>query len=229
MNTTPRPRRTVRSFVKRTGRLTPAQQRAMQELWPRYGVELSDKPLNLNEIFGRDADKVVEVGFGNGDSLVRMAAENPHFDFLGIEVHEPGIGHCLLQAAREGVENLRLINHDAVEIFAHHLPPASLSRVNLLFPDPWPKKRHHKRRILQPSFLGLLASALRKGGEVYIATDWRNYAEHVDEIMNSSDDFDVVARREHAGDEPLDRPMTKFEARGLRKGHRIWDWCYRRK
>ncbi len=201
----------------------------MQELWPRYGVELSDKPLNLNEIFGRDADKVVEVGFGNGDSLVQMAAENPHFDFIGIEVHEPGIGHCLLQAAREGVENLRLINHDAVEIFAHQLLPASLSRVNLLFPDPWPKKRHHKRRILQPSFLGLLASALRKGGEVYIATDWRNYAEHVDEIMNSSDDFDVVARREHAGDEPLDRPMTKFEARGLRKGHRIWDWCYRRK
>lgn len=229
MKSPSRPPRSVRSFVKRTGRRTPAQNRAMRELWPRYGIEWNGKPLDLHAVFDRHTNRALEIGFGNGESLVEMAAANPGVDYLGIEVHEPGIGHCLLQASERGVENLRLINHDAVEVLAHALAPGSFARVNLLFPDPWPKKRHHKRRILQPSFVGHVASALEAGGIFHIATDWRNYAEHIDEVMNSSDDFEVFARREHAGDAPLDRPMTKFEARGLRKGHRIWDWHFRRK
>lgn len=198
----------------------------MQELWPRYGVELSDKPLNLNEIFGRDADKVVEVGFGNGDSLVRMAAENPHFDFLGIEVHEPGIGHCLLQAAREGVENLRLINHDAVEIFAHQLPPASLSRVNLLFPDPWPKKRHHKRRLISPGFVAALHRALAPGGMLHLATDWEPYAEWMLEVIEAHGGWRNRSGNGRYAARPEWRPETRFERRGRRRGHPVRDLMF---
>ena len=169
-------------------------------------------------------ERVLEIGFGNGETLVQQAAEHPEFDFLGIEVHEPGVGHCLLKARDAGVDNLRLIRHDAVEVLDTMIPAGTLSRVNLYFPDPWPKKRHHKRRIVQPAFLELCASRLAPGGALHIATDWANYAEHIDEQIAATPHFECAERREHDGDAPLDRPTTKFERRGLRRQHRIWDW-----
>ena len=218
--------RTIRSFVRRTGRLTPSQQRALAELWPRYGVDFSSTPLDYVVLFGRRAPRVLEIGFGNGDTLVQQAGENPDLDFVGIEVHEPGVGHCLLQANDAEISNLRLIKHDAIEVLERHIPPLSLQRINIYFPDPWPKKRHHKRRLLQPSFLALLHDRLAVGGTLYVATDWANYAEHIDEVFADSPLFTCDERREHDGEQPLDRPSTKFEKRGLKKGHRIVDWRY---
>jgi tRNA (guanine-N7-)-methyltransferase len=216
-------KRTIRSFVRRTGRMTPGQARALRELWPTFGVDLDGTMLDLDRIFARSADNVLEIGFGNGASLVQLAKENPQLDFLGIEVHEPGVGHCLMSAQDGGVTNLKVIVHDALEVL-ELLRDGSLSRINLLFPDPWPKKRHHKRRIFQQAFLGLAAAKLRGGGALYIATDWQNYAEHIDALIARTPEFSVVERREHAGDQPLARPATKFETRGINKGHRICDW-----
>ena len=218
-------KRTIRSFVRRAGRITPSQQRALDELWPKYGVIYRDAHFSFDELFGRHAPVVLEIGFGNGETLVEQAAANPDRNFLGIEVHEPGVGHCLLKAEEAGLENLRVIAHDAIDVLTRQVPPGSLSRLNLYFPDPWPKKRHHKRRIVQPAFLDLVADRLVDGGTLNIATDWANYAEHIDKIISQSDRFTCIERREHDGDAPLDRPRTKFERRGLRKGHDICDWC----
>ncbi len=218
--------RTIRSFVRRTGRMTPSQERALAALWPRYGIDYETKALDFPALFGRSADIVLEIGFGNGETLVQSAAGNPGSDFIGIEVHEPGIGHCLLKARDLGIENLRVMSHDAIEVLRHQVPDGSLARINLLFPDPWPKKRHHKRRIVQPAFLELAASKLRSGGALHIATDWENYAEHIDEVVGASAYFKLDERREHRGDQPLDRPTTKFETRGLKRGHHIWDWRF---
>jgi len=221
-------RRTVRSFVRRAGRITQSQQRALDELWPVYGASYADELIAFDELFGTSRPVVLEVGFGNGESLVELAAAIPDKNFLGIEVHKPGIGHCLLRADAAGIENLRIIAYDAIDVLTHQVPPESLSRLNLYFPDPWPKKRHHKRRIVQPAFLDLVADRLVDGGTLHIATDWANYAEHIDETLSQSDQFICVERREHDGGEPLDRPQTKFERRGVRKGHRICDWCFRK-
>ena len=206
--------------------MTPSQKRALAELWPKYGCEFSTTPLEFKKLFGRDAPVVLEIGFGNGDTLVEQAAMSPDIDFLGIEVHEPGVGHCLIAANDASLENLRLIIHDAIEVLDVQVPPASLRRINLYFPDPWPKKRHHKRRIVQPRFIGLCADKLEPGGAIHIATDWANYAEHIDEAFADAGQFRLAERREHDGERPLARPMTKFERRGLRRGHRIFDWRF---
>ena len=208
--------------------MTDSQERALVELWPRYGIEHENSPLDLREIFGRNADRTLEIGFGNGDTLVLAATDNPDQDFIGVEVHEPGVGHCLIQAHRADIDNLRVISHDAIEVLQQQIPDAALARINLLFPDPWPKKRHHKRRIVQPSFLTLAADKLQAGGALYIATDWEDYAGHIDEVLDSSKDFELAERREHGGDRPLDRYTTKFETRGLKKGHRIRDWRFQK-
>ncbi len=221
-------RRPIRSFVRRIGRMTPSQRRALDDLWPDLGIEFQPGPLDLDHIFGRAAPRVLEIGFGNGESLVQQAREHPELDYLGIEVHEPGVGHCLLAADAAGVTNLRLIMHDAIDVLQQQLAPASLRRINLYFPDPWPKKRHHKRRIVQPPFVELCADRLEPGGCLHIATDWANYAEHIDEIVGASDRFSCAEQRDHAGEAPLDRPATKFERRGLRHGHRIRDWRFER-
>lgn len=221
-------KRTIRSFVRRAGRITASQQRALDSLWPVYGVEFNDEPLDPPLLFGRVAPIVLEIGFGNGETLVEQAAASPDKDFIGVEVHEPGVGHCLLKAEESGVRNLRIIMHDAVEVLAKQVPPASLARINLYFPDPWPKKRHHKRRIVQDDFVALLADRLADRGTLHIATDWAGYAAHIDEILSRSDRFISIERREHGGEAPLDRPRTKFERRGLRKGHRICDWVFRK-
>ncbi len=218
--------RTVRSFVRRAGRLTPSQRRALEELWPKYGIEFAPSPLDMKALFGRDAVRVFEIGFGNGDTLVDLAAEMPDHDFIGVEVHEPGVGHCLIRIREAGILNLRVIAHDAIEVLEHMIPRGSLARINLYFPDPWPKKRHHKRRIVQPRFLDLCANALVAGGTLHIATDWENYAEHIDETLGACGRFVLDERRQHDGDKPLERPQTKFERRGLRHGHRICDWRY---
>jgi tRNA (guanine-N7-)-methyltransferase len=204
--------------------LTESQQRALNELWPRYGIHFRDELLDLDLVFGRTAGRVLEIGFGNGDTLVDAATEHPEQDFIGIEVHEPGIGHCLIRAREAGIDNLRIIDHDAIEVLQRQIPDGSISRINLLFPDPWPKKRHHKRRIVQPRFLELAARKLCAGGALFIATDWADYAGHIDEVLRADSHFTVADNREHAGDQALDRQTTKFEARGLRKGHRIRDW-----
>ncbi len=217
-------RRTIRSFVRRAGRLTSAQERALRELWPAFGIAYSDKLLDLNSLFGRAAPRVLEIGFGNGESLLEQASANPSMDFIGIEVHEPGVGHCLLQSQAAGISNLRLIRHDAIDVMRHQIPDASLIRINLYFPDPWPKKRHHKRRILQHEFLQMLSRKIEAGGTLHIATDWENYAEQIDALIAVDERFRLSEKRVHSGSDPLDRPITKFERRGRRLGHKIWDW-----
>lgn len=221
-----RRRRTIRSFVRRAGRLTPSQKRALEDLWPSYGVDFSPEAIDFDSLFSRHAPVVLEIGFGNGDTLVQQALDNENMNFLGIEVHEPGVGHCLLKAHEAGVSNLKLIKHDAIEVLRDQVPAGSLQRVNLYFPDPWPKKRHHKRRMIQPEFVELIENRLGPNGALHIATDWANYAEHIDEVLDRSDLFALSEHREHDGDRPLDRPGTKFEQRGLRKGHRIFDWRF---
>ena len=219
-----RGKRTVRSFVRRTGRLTSAQARAIEELWPRYGCEPGSELLDLDQLFGRRAHKVLEIGFGNGETLVQQALENPQSDYLGIEVHLPGIGHCLMQADEAGVKNLRVIQYDAISVLEQQIGHGTLQRINLYFPDPWPKKRHHKRRIVQPAFLRLCAARLERGGSLHIATDWDEYAEHIDTEIERCAEFATSDRRRHRGENALDRPTTKFERRGLKKGHGITDW-----
>jgi tRNA (guanine-N7-)-methyltransferase len=206
--------------------MTASQQRALDELWPNYGLAFAPQLLDFEQVFARSAPIVLEIGFGNGDSLVQLASEDESSDFLGIEVHDPGIGHCMIAARAAAVENLRIIAHDAIEVLEHQIAPASLARINLYFPDPWPKKRHHKRRIVQPAFLELCASRLQSKAALHIATDWANYAEHIDEVLSESQLFECAERCEHGGDQPLSRPATKFERRGLKKGHRIWDWRF---
>ena len=218
--------RPIRSFVRRAGRLTTSQQRALDELWPQYGLDYAAVPIDFHDLYGRTAPVVLEIGFGNGDTLVEQAEASPDKDFIGIEVHEPGVGHCLIAANAAAVSNLKLIIHDAIEVLGQQVPAASLQRINLYFPDPWPKKRHHKRRIVQPRFLELCADKLEPGGAIHIATDWENYAEHIDEAFAASKQFRCTERREHDGDRPFERPMTKFEKRGLRQGHRIYDWRF---
>jgi tRNA (guanine-N7-)-methyltransferase len=217
-------KRTVRSFVRRTGRMTPGQRRAFDELWPRYGLSYTTRPLLFNEEFGRDAPLVLEIGFGNGETLVEQAATDPDRNYIGIEVHRPGVGHCMIKAAAAGLCNLRLICHDALDVLQNQIHNHTLQRVNLYFPDPWPKKRHHKRRIVQTPFLQLIADKLSEGGCLHIATDWADYAGHIDEVLGQSDRFRIGERLEHQGDSALDRPTTRFERRGLGKDHTIFDW-----
>lgn len=218
--------RTIRSFVRRTGRLTPGQQNAFERLWPKYGFDFSSEVIDPTVLLGRSAPLILEIGFGNGESLVEYAGKHRDVDFIGIEVHSPGVGHCLLQAEKENINNLRLSCHDAIEVLEQQIPDSGLQRLNLYFPDPWPKARHHKRRIVQTEFLDLVARKLAPGGTLNIATDWENYAEHIDLVMDDHGAFGLRERREHGGERPLDRPATKFERRGLKLGHRIWDWEY---
>ncbi len=218
----PQKPRAVRSFVLRAGRTTAAQRRALEELWPRYGIAWSPAPLDLDRVFGRSAPRVLEIGFGNGETLVEMARRDPDTDFLGIEVHEPGVGHCLLQLERLGLGNVRLIRHDAVEVLREQIPDRSLQTVLLLFPDPWPKKRHHKRRILTPEFARLVAARLVPGGAFHIATDWAPYAEHIAAVMGAEPAFEAQPPGAQA------REPTRFERRGERLGHEIFEGSWRR-
>lgn len=227
MEVTPEKPRRVRSFVRREGRMTTAQQRALDELLIRFGVT-ADGVIDLDDLFGRHAPRTLEIGFGNGASLAQMAAAAPEQDFLGIEVHRPGVGHLLLEIEQRELTNVRVICADAVEILERHLAPASLDRVLLFFPDPWPKKRHHKRRILQPQFVALIHDRLKPGGIFHMATDWQHYAEQMLEVMEAAPGFINSAGRGQYAPKPEYRPETKFERRGLRLGHGVWDLVYMR-
>lgn len=195
--------------------MTNAQKRALDVLWPNYGIEHDQVELDLDELFGRKAKHVMEIGFGNGELLVAMADEHPDTDFIGVEVHEPGIGHCLLAIEDRGLRNVRLICRDAVEVLKSQIADAALDAVHLFFPDPWPKKRHHKRRIVQPAFVELLRRKIAVGGQLHWATDWDEYAEHIEATVLANKGFQ---RTPSPGDS---RPVTKFEERGRGLGHRI--------
>ncbi|WP_334223841.1 tRNA (guanosine(46)-N7)-methyltransferase TrmB [Thiosocius teredinicola] len=225
-----RPHRPIRSFVLREGRLTPGQQRAFDTLWPTWGVEYAQMPLDFAELFGNDNPVFVEIGFGNGESLADMARRHPERNYLGIEVHGPGVGHLLLKLEESGCTNVRVARHDAIEVLDHMIPAASLSGVYLFFPDPWHKKRHHKRRILQRSFLDKIARALKPGGFFHAATDWEHYAEHMMDVLSSdAQRFENRAGPGNYTPRPDDRPLTKFEQRGHRLGHGVWDLIFTRR
>ena len=216
------PSRSVRSYVVRAGRTTPAQHRALHELWPRWGLEAGGGVLDLDPVFGRSAPRVLEIGFGNGEALVALARAHPDTDYLGIEVHPPGIGRLLTALARHEVDNVRVLRGDAAVLLECCLAPASLTRINLWFPDPWPKKRHHKRRLVQPDFIALAASRLRPGGVLHLATDWAPYAAHLDAVLARVPGL-RPAGPEAAAARVRERPRTHFEARGEGRGHRVRD------
>jgi tRNA (guanine-N7-)-methyltransferase len=222
------PRRAIRSFVVRGGRLTESQQRALQEQWPRYGIGHGQEPLDLGQVFGNPAPCTLEIGFGNGDNLLALAAAHRDENFIGVEVHPPGVGHLLRQAAVAELGNLRVIQHDAVEVLASQIAPASLQSILVLFPDPWHKKRHHKRRLINPEFAALAASRLRVGGTLQLATDWTPYAEAMLEVLNPAPGL-----RNRSADGAFvprnpGRTLTRFERRGERLGHAVHDLCYER-
>jgi tRNA (guanine-N7-)-methyltransferase len=226
---TGRPLRKVRSFVLREGRLTRGQERALEELWPRFGVEYAPQSIDPVSLFGRTAPLVLEIGYGMGASLLAMARAEPEKDFLGIEVHTPGVGALLMGIDEQSTSNLRTLHHDAVEVLEHMLPDASLARVQLYFPDPWHKKRHHKRRIVQPPFVALLARKLQPGGLLHFATDWENYAEWMLEVLRAEPALENLSPDGDFVPVPAWRPHTKFEARGERLGHGVWDLLFRRR
>jgi tRNA (guanine-N7-)-methyltransferase len=223
-----RPLRRIRSFVRRQGRLTKGQQLALDNYWPEMGVEFQQEPLDMVALFGREAPLVLEIGFGMGASLVTMAQNNPHQNFLGIEVHAPGVGACLASAKEAGVENLRVMCHDAVEVLQKMIPDNSLRMVQLFFPDPWHKARHNKRRIVQVPFAELVMRKLKLGGVFHMATDWEDYATHMLEIMNSVDGYKNLSESNNYVPRPETRPLTKFEQRGQRLGHGVWDLMFER-
>lgn len=224
-----KPLRTVRSFVRREGRLTQGQQRAIDELWPQFAIDEADSMIDLNQLFGRDAPKVLEIGFGNGATLAQMAAEQPEQDFLGVEVHRPGVGQLLKAIDQQGLTNLRVACTDAVELLNHRIADNALDRVQLYFPDPWHKKRHHKRRIIQPKFVDILASKIKPGGHLHMATDWQHYAEQMLEDLSNSDKFINCADSTGYIPRPGYRPLTKFEQRGHKLGHGVWDLLFKRR
>jgi tRNA (guanine-N7-)-methyltransferase len=223
------PRRPIRSYVRREGRMTQAQQRALDELYARYGVPGDGHVLDPQALFGRRAPLVVEIGFGNGESLAAMAAADPERDYLGIEVHRPGVGHLLNRIEELALTNVRVSCEDAVEVLRDRLEDGSVTRLQLFFPDPWPKKRHHKRRMVQPAWAALVSRKLAPGGILHMATDWEPYAQHMLEVMESRPEFTNCAGPGRFAPDRGHRPETKFERRGLGRGHGVWDLMYARK
>ncbi len=219
--------RAVRSFVLRGGRIGSGQLRALAELGPRFVLPFATTPLDAAAVFGRRAPLVVEIGFGMGDATAQIAAAMPDHDFLGIEVHVAGVGALLKRIGEAGLENVRIVQHDAVEVLRAMIAPASLAGVHVFFPDPWPKKRHHKRRLIQPAFVALLAERLAPGGYLHCATDWQPYAEQMLEVLAAEPR--LVNTAEGYAPRPPYRPPTKFEARGLKLGHGVWDLVFRRR
>jgi tRNA (guanine-N7-)-methyltransferase len=224
---TPSRHRPIRSFVLRTSRLSPAQRRACETLMPRYGVPYRAATLDLDAAFGRTAPKILEIGFGMGETTARIAADHPGNDYLGIEVHTPGVGNLLQLIVAQRLENVRIVQHDAVEVLEHMIAPASLDGAHVFFPDPWPKKRHHKRRLLQAPFVALLASRLKTGAYLHAATDWEEYAQQILDVLSAEPLLENTA--DGYAPRPEYRPLTKFEQRGLKLGHAVQDIVFRRR
>ena len=225
----PGPRnRPIRSFVLRQGRHTDAQKRAFDLHWPHLGLDYTGAPRDFDAAFGRQAPRVLEIGFGNGEQLLFAAQNEPQRDFIGVEVHGPGVGRLLNAAAEANLRNLRVYQHDAVEVLQHEVAPASLDEVRIYFPDPWHKKRHNKRRLVQPGFVGLLCERLRPGGLLHLATDWENYAEHMWDVLDAEPRLRSRAGARGFVPRPQWRRQTHFETRGLKLGHGVWDLLYDR-
>ncbi len=224
MTTThPRP---IRSYVLRQGRLSEAQARAHRTLLPQFGISFANQLIDLNAAFGRAAPKILEIGFGMGETTATIAAAQPEKDFLGIEVHTPGVGSLLKLVEAQGLGNLRLIQHDAVEVLQAMIAPASLDGIHIFFPDPWPKKRHHKRRLVSTDFVALLANRLKPGGYLHLATDWEEYAAHMLAVLDAEPLLENTATG--YAPRPAYRPLTRFETRGLRLGHGVRDLVFRK-
>ena len=221
----PKNMRKIRSFVKREGRMTNRQQHAIDETWATMGIDYQEQYLDFEAVFGRNAPVVLEIGFGMGKSLIEMAKNSPEKNFLGIEVHTPGVGACLADAQEAGLKNLRIMNHDAVEVLEFMIPDNSLSTFQLYFPDPWHKARHNKRRIVQTTFMEDMRQKLIVGGIIHMATDWENYAEHMLEVLNAAQGLKNCNKSGYAS-RPEWRPLTKFENRGNNLGHGVWDLLF---
>ncbi|GAB2904013.1 tRNA (guanosine(46)-N7)-methyltransferase TrmB [Microbulbifer echini] len=222
-------KKSIRSYVIRAGRMTEGQRRAFDTYWVQYGLSLFDGPLNPLEAFGREAPLALEIGFGMGDSLLAMAQAEPDKNFIGIEVHPPGVGRLINNAGKAGVENLKIYMADAVDVLNDCIGDATLDRFQLYFPDPWHKKKHHKRRIVQAEFVRLICSKLKTGGAMHMATDWQNYAEHMLEVLQAEPLLENTSSTNDYVERPEWRPETKFERRGQRLGHGVWDLVYRRR
>lgn len=232
----PQPRR-IRSFVRREGRMTDGQKTALEQLWPRYGLDAipsassgqATQVYDLPAIFGRKAPVILEIGFGNGEHLLARAQSEPQHDFIGVEVHRPGVGRVLHHAEKAGLTNLRAASHDAVELLQHGIADGALHEVVIYFPDPWHKTRHHKRRLIRPEFAALLARKIGHGGRLLLATDWAHYAEQMLEVLNAVPEFENLAADGRFVPRHATRPKTRFEARGERLGHDVFDLTYRRR
>ena len=219
--------RPIRSFVKREGKMTKGQINAIEQLWETHGLDLDDKQLDFDAFFGRQGPVILEIGFGNGSSLADMAERYPEYNFLGVEVHRPGVGSLLVQVNRRELNNIRVSSDDAVLVCNQQIPDGSLERVQIFFPDPWHKKRHNKRRLIQPPFVETLIKKLKPGGQIHVATDWENYAEHILEVLSANNDLKNTV--EDYAPKPDYRPGTKYEARGIRLGHGVWDLVFEKK
>ncbi|HSD44045.1 MAG TPA: tRNA (guanosine(46)-N7)-methyltransferase TrmB [Burkholderiales bacterium] len=220
-------RRSIRSYVLRQGRVTEAQARAVERLMPLYGIAFSPAPLDLDAAFGRAAPRILEIGFGMGETTAAIAQAHPDTDYLGIEVHMPGVGALLRRIESLGLTNVRVIRHDAVDVLEKMIAPTSLDGVHVFFPDPWPKKRHHKRRLVQPAFVHLLASRTKPGAYLHAATDWEDYAIQMLDVLTAEPLLANTATG--FAPRPESRPPTKFETRGARLGHGVWDLVFRRR
>lgn len=217
----------IRSFIRRQGRATAGQRLALETHWEKYGLS-PDQPFDMQQAFGRDAPLFVEIGFGNGSGLAEMAAAHPENNYLGIEVHRPGVGHLMLLLEEQGINNVRLYHHDAIEILEQKIPDHSLAGVFLFFPDPWQKRRHHKRRIVRASFIELLNRKLSLNGFFHAATDWKHYAHTMLKVLSSSTTLTNTSANQDFCPRPDYRPLTKFENRGIRLGHGVWDLIFRK-
>ena len=217
----------IRSYVLRAGRVGSGQARALAELGPKFVVPYQPQPLDLEGLFGRAAPKILEIGFGMGEGLAEIASAHPQNDYLGVEVHTPGVGALLKQLGERGLTNVRIVQHDAVDVLNHMLAPGSLAGVHIFFPDPWHKTRHHKRRLIQPPLVRLLASRLQAGGYLHLATDWEDYAVQMLAVLRAEPT--LVNTAVDFAPRPESRPLTKFEARGLRLGHGVWDLLFERR
>lgn len=222
---TPR-ERPIRSYVLRQGRVSNAQRRAHDTLLTHYGVAYSTELLDLDRVFCRSVPRILEIGFGMGETTAQIAADHPQNDYLALEVHTPGVGSLLKTLEERGISNVRIVQHDAVEVLTHMIAPAAFDGAHIFFPDPWPKKRHHKRRLLQPPLVRLLASRLKAGGYVHVATDWEEYAHQILEVLSAEPALRNTC--EGYAPRPEYRPLTKFEQRGLKLGHGVWDIVFRR-
>jgi tRNA (guanine-N7-)-methyltransferase len=217
----------IRSFMRRQGRATASQKNALETLWDKYCLDPT-QPYNFAELFERQAPLIVEIGFGNGDSFAEMAEANPQFNYLGIEVHKPGVGRLMLLLEQKGLTNVRIYHHDAIEILEQHIADSSLTGVQLFFPDPWQKRCHHKRRIVKPEFVELVCKKLITGGYFHTATDWEHYAKEMLKIISANNKLVNTSKNNTYAERPDYRPLTKFEQRGMRLGHGVWDLIFKK-